>query len=456
MAGDPIASPYLVIDGDRCVACADCVRICPARALRLRDDRPAVFPDRCIGCGECIRVCPAGAISAPTCEWQSIRDDHIPVALVSPVLYSQFPEAQPAEILLALRHMGFRHAVDMFCFHEMFQFAAEKFIRRNRARSKTGRNAPWPLLSSTCPVVTRLVASQFPDLIPHLLPIMGPVELMARDIHRRIDRKYALDRQTVNFYYIVPCLTRSIPSRASFLTNEAYEVKSLGINDIYADLRQQLRRMRREKFPPLPEDIFDHRTVGNSLGWAVSGGEIADMDIDRALAVSGLRETIAYLEKIEMGLFDDVEYIEFRTCGEGCVGGILGGIDRYLAKRGIQRNRRRSGPHRREMEKQFKYIRHLDELFDEGWFFKERNPERMRRRHAGGDAPLSLSDLAEIERLREWICGKNCAACGSPDCRTFAEDVVRGRANLEDCLEIRARKAGNAPEPPGGRSDEKA
>jgi Na+-translocating ferredoxin:NAD+ oxidoreductase RNF subunit RnfB len=34
------------------------------------------------------------------------------------------------------------------------------------------------------------------------------------------------------------------------------------------------------------------------------------------------------------------------------------------------------------------------------------------------------------------IHGNDCASCGAPDCRTFAEDVVRGEANLKDCFRI--------------------
>jgi hypothetical protein len=39
-----------------------------------------------------------------------------------------------------------------------------------------------------------------------------------------------------------------------------------------------------------------------------------------------------------------------------------------------------------------------------------------------------------MELLRDT----DCAACGAPDCRTFAEDIVRGRASLQDCLWISA------------------
>jgi Na+-translocating ferredoxin:NAD+ oxidoreductase RNF subunit RnfB len=47
--------------------------------------------------------------------------------------------------------------------------------------------------------------------------------------------------------------------------------------------------------------------------------------------------------------------------------------------------------------------------------------------------------LKEIERLVQVIDGRDCAMCGAPDCRTFAEDVVRGKVSLDECLLVRAR-----------------
>jgi Na+-translocating ferredoxin:NAD+ oxidoreductase RNF subunit RnfB len=40
----------------------------------------------------------------------------------------------------------------------------------------------------------------------------------------------------------------------------------------------------------------------------------------------------------------------------------------------------------------------------------------------------------EVEKLHGLLPGKECGVCGSPDCRTFAEDVVDGRNALENCV----------------------
>ncbi len=425
---EKITAPrYVRFDDDLCTGCCDCVRICPTRALRIRKSRPVLLPDQCIGCGECIRICSAGAVSASTCNLKGFSRDQISVALVSPVLYSQIPGVPPETVLQGLRWMGFSHAVDMSYFMEMFQFATEDFILRNRKE----QTAPWPLISPVCPVVVRLIAYKFPGLLSHILPVSRPVTLMAREVNRVLTEKYQKTERPFQLYYIVPCTTKMEPSRVSFLKNRSYEVKALGFNDIFGELT---RRIKKCSSKPPSSDVFDYGVTVSSLIWGISGGEIADLKIERSLAVSGLKETISYLEKIEMGLFGDTEYIEFRTCREGCVGGILTAIDPYLAKRDIQKTILQGGIERRVSRSEF--LR----FYQEGWFVKKASPAAMRQIFGVHQEPLSLENMAEIYTIMGHINGKNCAACGAPDCRTFAEDVVRGKASLEDCLELRARK----------------
>jgi Na+-translocating ferredoxin:NAD+ oxidoreductase RNF subunit RnfB len=52
---------------------------------------------------------------------------------------------------------------------------------------------------------------------------------------------------------------------------------------------------------------------------------------------------------------------------------------------------------------------------------------------------LSLNSIQKIEKIMQLIKGTDCTACGAPDCRTFAEDVVRGESDLKECLFVGAQ-----------------
>ena len=49
------------------------------------------------------------------------------------------------------------------------------------------------------------------------------------------------------------------------------------------------------------------------------------------------------------------------------------------------------------------------------------------------DAMRKLEQLEEIVRS---LPGYDCGSCGSPTCRTFAEDIVRGYCNKMDCIHV--------------------
>lgn len=422
-------SPFVHFDERLCNGCYNSVKICPTRAIRMRGRKPVIFDEHCIGCGECIRVCSSGALRAVTVGTPKLEDDHISVALVSPVLYSQFSDVSPRQVLYAMRQMGFQHAADMSYFLEMFQCAADEFIIRNRAN----QTAPWPLISPVCPVVIRLIAFQFPSLLPHILPIMRPVALMAREVIHQIIRRYGVTKEAVTLYYINPCPTKMTPEKLTFHHEQPCIDKVLGINDVYSELVGRLEKIRKDDTLVLPHDPFEYGVKSDSLIWGISGGEIMGMRTDKTLAVSGLKDTIRYLEKIEMGLFQDLEYIEFRTCPEGCVGGTLTGIGKYLSKNIIQKTILNVGYHKRVCD---------DEticLYEEGSFQAKSSLAKLLQRFGARKEAMTIRELVAIEKLLQKIKGTDCAACGSPDCKTFAEDVVRGKAFESDCILLKIR-----------------
>lgn len=54
------------IDASRCCGDALCVRVCPARCLRMRGDKAAPVPlseNLCLGCGQCVAICPKAAVT---------------------------------------------------------------------------------------------------------------------------------------------------------------------------------------------------------------------------------------------------------------------------------------------------------------------------------------------------------------------------------------------------------
>ena len=417
---------YIRYDKAACIGGASCLKVCPTLAIRIKGNKAIRNEPLCIGCGECIRVCQEAAVAAATVTLNRLNKNEISVALVTPVLYAQFPGVMPEDILMGLKSLGFQHTVDMSYFLEMFQYATEEFVVRNR---KT-QQSPWPLISPVCPVVIRLIASKFPNLMPHVLPLLRPVDLMARDVRQRIMEEYGVNQDKVMLYYINPCPTKRGPVRSISAKRKADTCTALGINDIYADLAHQIEHLQDTDQIPYSGIRFDFEYchTGNGPMWGMSGGEIADLNIENSLAVSGLDETITYLEKIEMGLFRNLEYIEFRTCREGCLGGALTAIDKYLAKSAVNKMIKMLGLGRRLSRG--KILRQ----YERGKFLADKDPAKLIQMFGSHAKPMSIETVQKVDEILERIKGHDCTVCGAPTCKTFAEDVVKGEASLDECL----------------------
>ena len=110
--------------------------------------------------------------------------------------------------------------------------------------------------------------------------------------------------------------------------------------------------------------------------------------------------------------------------------------DRYQAKRTVAKFVRMFG-----QEKRLKYAQ-AQKAYREGWF-------RSESRKAPADSKtkvLSLSEAIErqenIEEVFRALPGKECGLCGSPDCRTFAEDVTDGLVSLDRCVPLNLKRRG--------------
>jgi len=82
------------------------------------------------------------------------------------------------------------------------------------------------------------------------------------------------------------------------------------------------------------------------------------------------------------------------------------------------------------------------DLYNKGWFFSNRE----RRSQEIKPPQLSSSEISRgierqnrVEEIFRLLSRKECGACGAPDCRTFAEDVVDGDTTLENCVFLKKK-----------------
>jgi iron only hydrogenase large subunit-like protein len=398
------ASHSVRLDPDKCVGCTTCIKKCPTEAIRVRKGRASIIAERCIDCGECIRTCPNGAKRAVSDPLSIIEGYRVKVAVPAPTLYGQFDEGHSVDnVLSGLLDLGF---------DEVFEVAEAAEIVTRATRALLSRSdLPRPLISSACPAVVRLVQLRFPSLIPHLAPLLPPMEIAARIVKERLHP----GEEGVGAFFITPCAGKVTVTKAPLGYARSAIDGVIGLRDIYLPLRAAMARA--------PKRSLAH-AGRKGLEWARSEGECDSLGERRSISVDGIGNVIGVLEALENGKLADLAYIEALACPAGCVGGPLTVENPYIAKTCL-RNREEMAPSESEIASRYA------PLIDIGW------TEDVKPRNAlvlDPDLLKALVMMEEIEQRAEGLPGLDCGSCGAPSCRALAEDIVRGAAVESDCV----------------------
>lgn len=408
----------VTLNRDRCKGCTTCLKHCPTEAIRIKEGHAVINPDRCIDCGECIRVCPHQAKRADCNKLENLAKYKWRIALPAPSLYGQFEELEDIDyVLQGLLDIGFNEVCEV-------SQAAEFVSEYTRLYLKT-EGVKKPVISSACPVIARLIALRFPYLKDNLLPLLPPMEIAAQAARKKAKREHPeLSDDEIGVCFISPC-----PAKTSYVKNGFGDYKSqidmvVSISDVYFML---INMMKREKVP-LP--VSKSGMIG--ISWATSGGEATAIFNDKYLAADGIENVIKMLDQIENGTIPKLEFIELNACTGGCVGGVMTMENPFIAKARLQTLRRYLPVSQNFLSAEDKYI-------PSDCFFGS-VPDYKPMTKLSDNIGDSMRMMADIQKLRDELPGTDCGACGAPNCRALAEDVVKGERSVDACV-IRKLKA---------------
>ena len=407
------------LDVSRCTGCTTCMKHCPTEAIRIQDGHAKIDPDRCIDCGVCIRNCTNKAKKANYSKLDSVMRYKWKIALPAPTLYGQFEELEDIDyVLQGLYDIGFDSVVEV-------AQAAELVSAYTRLYLKT-EGITKPVISSACPVVLRLISLRYPTLKDHIMQLLPPMEIAAKMAREKAKKEHPeLRDEDICVCFISPC-----PAKVSYIRNGFGDYKSeinevVSVSDVYFSLLNVMKRGN------LPVPLSNSGMIG--ISWATSGGESSAIFNDKYLAADGIENVTRVLEQLDNGNISSLEFVELNACPGGCVGGVMAVENPFVAKARLQTLRR-------YLPVSQTFLRGEDgEYIPQGYFFDEMPTYRPIQRLSENFGE-SLRMMAEIQRLRADLPGIDCGACGAPNCRAFAEDVVRGNAKREGCLVEKVRK----------------
>ncbi len=403
---------------DNCTGCTACVRVCPTEAIRVRDRKAYIDPNRCVDCGNCVTVCQFHAIIPSSDPLDIINRFKYKVAVISSSFFGQFTEDISYGVAKqAVLELGFDEVAEEAMVTEFMIGMIRDYIRANREKR--------PILSSNCPAVVRLIQVKFPSLLPNLFHQEAPMSILTRYLREKIAKDKKLADNEIGIFLIVPCVAHVTAVHQPEGAYKHLQDGAFSTGMIYGKVRELVKKLQND-----PQSI---ETYPKGLTWALSGvqAELVDCDDIRALSVNGVENVIEILSRVEDHYLDQYDYIVLRTCTNGCVGGCLNVENPFVAMSRIKKMIK-------EGEEREINVDDLRLLYDKGEFaVVPLTPRPIME--LDKDIKNAIKKMKQINEFLTMLPGLNCSACGSPTCYALAEDIVNGKASIDDCVVLLKR-----------------
>ncbi len=404
------------VDRRRCVGCTSCIKTCPTEAIRVQEGKARIINERCIDCGRCLVYCHHGAMVALTTPITAINEFKYNIVIPSGSLYSQFLNiASPEEVYAGLYSMGFDAIYEEAKGSEILAEALRRHLRQ--------ADTVFPVISTNCPVIPRLVTTLYPDLIDNLSPFLPASEIAARIAREEFCEKVGVPMEEVGIYYVSPCAAEMTNIKNPFGIEKSAINGVLSVRDVYAQL---VGRMG--KFDEGQLHSIAHPAGAFGLGTAAIGGLCSAVGTEHYLAVDGIHAVTQCLDELENERIKNLYLLEVLSCNGGCIGGPLNFENQFVAK---NRHRRITNSQPRldlaRDEHVLKYVNSPLIRYDSP--FEPRDIMKL-----SDDVVEAMRMMDKLEAINKTLPGLDCGSCGSPTCRTLAEDIVKGSAIEMDCI----------------------
>lgn len=389
---------------------------CPTKAIRIRDGKAQIRKDWCVDCGECLKTCPTLAVYVEEDDFRKIFDYPCRIALLPTVFTGQFSKyTTEQEIVSAICELGFTHVFPV-------EYSTDMVCREMLRKMESAEEKP--VISSFCPAIVRLIQIRFPMLVDNLLPVKPPVNASATYYHRVLENQ-GIPVEDIGIFYVTPCAAKI----AALKGEEGYTSAIKGVINLDTLYNKVYHVLKNRPKDHVPDCEVPPSLTKKEMRWSQTGGEAKHFP-GRSLAIDGIHNVIDFLERMETtDEVRNVDFLELRACNKSCAGGVLTVANRFLtAERMMKRSQNRD---------KIPMIYASEDMDALAWLKQHiaMPPVQPKTKLIyKGTREEILEKMEQVRNLMCYLPGIDCGACGSPNCRTLAEDIVRNEARFSDCI----------------------
>lgn len=399
-----------------CKNCYKCIRACPVKAIRMKDNQAEIVEERCITCGTCLTVCPQNAKTVKS-DVEKVKrlieeDKDIAVSL-APSFAGAFCFQNYGQMVSALKRLGFS---------AVYQTSVgARIIAEDYAKIYNNKNKS-NVITTACPAVNYLIQKYYPELVNCMIPIVSPMVA-----HGRYLKKVKGYSKVV---FIGPCLAKKM---------EIYDDDS---NDIDAVLTfEEVRKWFFEQgIDPAAESGNEGGFSDDANFYPVPGGTFYTIKPylkqlwRRFISVDGLEACMKLLEELKKGKLQNT-WIEMNACYGSCSNGPAEGSTDCGVFERIERI------------KDFACNTNTRDGEYASFTAEECQSIELSKHFSPKVVKMKYPSETEIKNILQKI-GKiapedelNCGACGYNTCREKAVAVYNGMAEIHMCMPYMRNRA---------------
>lgn len=412
----------VILDDEKCYGCTNCMKRCPTEAIRVKDRKAVIIKDRCIDCGECIRVCPYHAQDVVTDDLNILSKFKYNIAISPMSLYGQFSvDTNMNKIFMGIKSLGFDEVFD-----EAHATDLLTYVIKNMLKDKV---LPKPVISSSCPAILRIIQVRFPSLIDNIISVESPMEVAARIAKTKAMEKTGLAFDDIGVFYIAQCPAKVTSIKRPIGIERSYVDGAFSIKSLYGDI---IKNAKKIKDTESVQSFKKPSSLG--IGWGRVGGQSYAIGVENYVAVDGIENVINVLEEIELGKLENIDYFEGLACVGGCVGGPLNVENPFIAKARIRKLTKLS------IENQLLSEEYIENILSQGLINWTEEIEAKGIMLLDNDIHKAIKKIEQIKLISKSLPGIDCGSCGAPSCNALAEDIVMGKASIDNCVFILKNK----------------
>lgn len=424
----------ITFEGSKCVACNNCIRVCPSiEANTVEHDengnvRFNINPDKCIRCGACVKICSHNARSYEDDTerfWKDLKSGQNIIVICAPAVKVSFDGCW-RNVLDILTKNGVKKIYDVSFGADICTWGHIRYLEKHPGTK---------LISTPCPAIVNYIKKFCHESIKSLSPVHSPMLCTAIYL-----KKYLGEQAKIAA--LSPCIAKMDEFRETGMVDYNVTFERLG----------ELLKKNGTNFDSLRKvrSNFEFSGIQGSMGaiYPRPGGLKACLELENpSLNVITSEGTDSVYKNLDMyssiGARDLPDVFDVLSCDHGCgsgpaigqqmsiyrMSGIMNGIEKYNRTKRVKF----------DMKHRDKQFLHFDRTLKTEDFLRKIVPEDIKTSTVSEEQIEDM--LTKMGKHTETERNYNCHSCGFPTCRRMAEAIIKGVSAMTSCAQYMQHEA---------------